>query len=164
MTLVTQNVLIGVVVILVTYLIQKVCKFYYQLAHLPPGPFPLPFIGNLLAFRKNAHMHDVILSLSKEHGAIFTMFMGSSPTIVITDPKIGVEVLKKHTFAGRPAFHTTEYYLKDGAIDIIFSDFTKEWEALRKVGHLAARKFAVSPRLAILVNDAVDHLMDQSAE
>ena len=160
MALLVQTVLIGSAVIVITYLIQKVCKFYYQLTHLPPGPFPLPFIGNLLSFRKNAHAHEVILELAQRHGSVFTLFMGSDPSIVITDPRIGIPVLKKHTFAGRPVLKFTDYYCKDGSIDIIFADFTKEWEALRKVGHLAARKFAVSPRLSILVNDAVDHLMD----
>ena len=104
-----------------------------------------------------------MIELGKEYGSVYTLFFGESPNIVITDPKIGLEVLKKHQFAGRPPYTLAKYHMGDG-IDIIFSDFTKEWEALRKVGHLAARKFAVSPNQAKIVNQAIDYLIDQVGE
>lgn len=159
---VTQAVLVAGVTILVTVVVQKLCKFYYQLTHLPPGPFPLPVIGNLLTFRKNVLTHEVMLQLAKEHGSVYTLFMGTDPTIIVTDPRLGLEVMRKHTFAGRPRFNVTDYYYKDNSIDIIFGDFSKEWEALRKVGHLAARKFAVSSALNGIVLDAVDHLIESA--
>src|SRR5258707_14528519 len=44
----------------------------------------------------------------------------------------------------------------EGGIDIAAADYGPEWESLRRVAHAAARKYAVSEKLAYLVNEVVD--------
>src|SRR5580700_4001772 len=46
--------------------------------------------------------------------------------------------------------------LFEGGIDIVAADYGPEWESLRRVAHAAVRKYAVSERLAYLVNEIVD--------
>ena len=43
--------------------------------------------------------------------------------------------------------------------DIAFSDFSPGWEVLRKMGHSAIRKFAISERLPVLISDNVDEVI-----
>ena len=30
------------------YIVYKIVKFYYHVSQLPPGPLPIPFMGNML--------------------------------------------------------------------------------------------------------------------
>ena len=46
--------------------------------------------------------------------------------------------------------------LFEGGTDIAIADYGPEWESLRRVAHAAVRKYAVSERLAYLVNEIVD--------
>lgn len=147
--------------VIVVFISRAIFLLYWPRRSLPPGPFPLPVLGNILAFGGNVFPFEVMNNLSEKYGSVFTVFMGTQPFVVITDPKVGIPALKKHTFAGRPHFYLNEWFFKDGSIDIILADFGKEWEALRKVGHTAARKFASSPRLAPIVIETVDRLIEK---
>src|SRR5581483_3669404 len=44
----------------------------------------------------------------------------------------------------------------EGGSNIISADYGPEWESLRRVAHVAVRKYAMSDRLAYLVNEVVD--------
>lgn len=44
--------------------------------------------------------------------------------------------------------------------DVVFSDFGRGWEVLRRVTHAAARKYAVTEALSRLVVDAVDETLE----
>lgn len=142
-------------------LIYKLFKFYYQLTYSPPGPFPLPLIGSLLEFRKKQHLFQVLSGVADRFGPVFRLFHGSLLVIVITDPVLSVQIMKKHAVAGRPKFLFTDVLFRKGSIDIVFGDFTKEWEALRRVGHSAARKYAVNPMLSEIVSEVVDLIVDK---
>src|ERR1700712_3986296 len=43
--------------------------------------------------------------------------------------------------------------------DVIFGDFNKEWETLRKIAHSAVRKYAVSEGLTTVVAGVVDEVV-----
>jgi cytochrome P450 len=145
----------------VAVLIYKCFTFYQQLSYSPPGPFPLPLLGSLLEFRKKQHLFQTLTDVSKRFGPIFRMFHGSQIVIVITDPVLAVETMKKHTIAGRPKLLVTDILFRKGSIDIVFGDFNREWEALRKIGHSAARKYAISPMLIEIVSDVVDLMINK---
>ena len=161
---VTEFVALSTIAAIVIYALRRIVRLYSDWKRLPPGPFPLPLIGNILCFRQNKFAHEVMNDLSTKYGPVFTIFLGHMPNIVITDPAIGLKVLKKHTFAGRPQTFLDKVFFKDDSTDIVFADFGKEWEALRKVGHSAARKYAVSPRLAHTVTDVVDRVIARFKE
>ena len=97
--------------------------------------------------------------IAETYGPVFSVFLGHKPNVIITDPEVGLQVLKKHTFAGRPLIGIEEWFFKGDSTDIILTDFGKEWEALRKVGHSAARKFAVSPQLSPIATNTVDRII-----
>ncbi|CAN0902702.1 (S)-N-methylcoclaurine 3'-hydroxylase isozyme 1 (Fragment) [Linum grandiflorum] len=59
---------------------------------LPPGPKPWPIIGNLLHLTKNPHIY--LQSLSKLHGPLITLRLGSQLLIVASSPAAAAEILK----------------------------------------------------------------------
>ncbi|CAH9111959.1 unnamed protein product, partial [Cuscuta epithymum] len=99
---------------------------------LPPGPRPLPLLGNLLSLQPE--LHSYMAALSQVHGPIYTLWLGRKPGIVITSPSIAREVLKDQdtAFANRdvPAAGREATF---GGKDIVWSPHGPEWRMLRKV-------------------------------
>ncbi|KFO27182.1 cytochrome P450 2E1 isoform X1 [Fukomys damarensis] len=96
----------------VTLLLISIWKRIYSSWNLPPGPFPLPIIGNLLQL----DIKDIPKSftrspqLAKRYGPVFTVYLGSRRTVVLHGYKAVKEVLLTHKneFSGRgeiPVFH-----------------------------------------------------------
>nr|KAF6303630.1 hypothetical protein mMyoMyo1_003580 [Myotis myotis] len=80
---------------------------------LPPGPTPLPIIGNLMQL----NLKDIPASLSKlakEYGPVYTLYVGSTPTVVLH----GYEAVKE------ALIDQGDEFLGRGPIPII-SDFQK---------------------------------------
>ncbi|KAJ9564023.1 hypothetical protein OSB04_009183 [Centaurea solstitialis] len=61
---------------------------------LPPGPYPLPIIGNIFALGKNPHVS--LTSLSKTYGGLMTLKLGSTVTVVVSSTEFAKEILLKH--------------------------------------------------------------------
>ncbi|VFQ88732.1 unnamed protein product [Cuscuta campestris] len=99
---------------------------------LPPGPKPLPLVGNLLSLRPDLHAH--FADLSQVHGPIFTVWLGRKVGIVVTSPALARAVLKDHdaAFANRdvPAAGREATY---GGRDIVWTPHGAEWRMLRKI-------------------------------
>ncbi|KAL8058765.1 hypothetical protein ABFX02_03G042600 [Erythranthe guttata] len=70
----------------------SVTKFRHT--KLPPGPFPLPIIGNLLLLGRNPHRS--IAKLSKTYGPLMYLKLGTIQTIVASSPEMAKEILQKH--------------------------------------------------------------------
>lgn len=106
--------------------------------------------------------HQVLQELSIEYGDIYTLWLGPEPTVIVNNDAIfDAFIKKKNDFAGRPDFffRTIALVSKDSS-DIIFEDWGRPWEVLRRVAHAATRKFAVSPKLPTIEVAVVDEVVD----
>ncbi|KAJ1391214.1 Cytochrome P450 [Sesbania bispinosa] len=61
---------------------------------LPPGPFPLPIIGNLLEMGNKPHKS--LAKLAKIHGPILRLKLGQITTIIVSSADLAKEVLQTH--------------------------------------------------------------------
>ncbi|KAK7395639.1 hypothetical protein VNO78_16203 [Psophocarpus tetragonolobus] len=99
----------------------------------PPGPRGLPIIGNLHQFDSST-ICVKLYELSKKHGPIFSLQLGSRPTIVISSPKLAKEIMKTHDleFCGRPSLIGSMKFSYNG-LDMAFSPYRDYWRHTRKL-------------------------------
>ncbi|KAF2113997.1 cytochrome P450 [Lophiotrema nucula] len=104
---------------------------------MPPGPTPLPFIGNKLQLPKSQPWIQ-FEKWSKVYGPIFTIWIGRQPTVVVSDPVIAVDLLEKRSnkYSSRPRMVAMGEILWDGA-SVLVQPYGKEWSTRRKLLHQA---------------------------
>ncbi|CAN6167038.1 unnamed protein product [Urochloa humidicola] len=100
--------------------------------NLPPGPKPWPIIGNLNLIGDLAHRS--IHELSKRHGPLMQLQLGSLPAVVVASAEMAKSFLKTHdaVFCDRPRFvagkHTAYNYS-----DILLAPYDAYWRQARRI-------------------------------
>ncbi|PIC36395.1 hypothetical protein B9Z55_015407 [Caenorhabditis nigoni] len=81
--------------------------FYWKRRNLPPGPLPLPIIGNLYLMTDDVKPgYKMYQKLKDQYGPVFTFWLANLPMVTVTDWKL----IKQHfikdgaNFVGRPEF------------------------------------------------------------
>ncbi|KAI3468363.1 hypothetical protein Pfo_025026 [Paulownia fortunei] len=101
-------------------------------AKLPPGPYPLPIVGNILQLGQNPH--QLLTKLSKTYGPLMSLQLGSIYTVVVSSPEIAKEMLQKHdqAFSSRtiPAAGEAHDHHK---ISMAYLPVGSQWRKLRKL-------------------------------
>ncbi|XP_073934826.1 cytochrome P450 2C55-like isoform X3 [Castor canadensis] len=111
---------------------------------LPPGPTPLPLIGNVLQI----DFKDVSKSLtnfSKVYGPVFTLYFGMKPTVVVHGYEAVKEALDDlgEEFSGRSTFPIIDR--TNRGLGVIFSN-GKKWKELRRFSLMTLRNFGMGKR------------------
>ncbi|XP_011917953.1 PREDICTED: cytochrome P450 2C9-like [Cercocebus atys] len=111
---------------------------------LPPGPTPLPVIGNILQI----DIKDVsksLTNLSKVYGPVFTLYFGLERMVVLH----GYEAVKEalidlgEEFSGRGRFPLAER--ANRRFGIVFSNGTR-WKEIRRFSLMTLRNFGMGKR------------------
>ncbi|XP_011855222.1 PREDICTED: cytochrome P450 2C20-like isoform X2 [Mandrillus leucophaeus] len=111
---------------------------------LPPGPTPLPIIGNILQLDIR-NISKSFSNFSKLYGPVFTVYFGLKPTVVLHGYEALKEALIDHgeAFSGRGALPLIERSQKGHGI--IFST-GKRWKEMRRFSLLTLRNFGMGKR------------------
>ncbi|XP_045710034.1 cytochrome P450 2E1 isoform X2 [Phyllostomus hastatus] len=85
-----------------TLLLLSLCKQVHSRWKLPPGPFPLPFFGNIFQLELN-NIPKSFTKLAERFGPVLTVHLGSRPIVVLHGYQAVREALLQHKsdFAGR---------------------------------------------------------------
>ncbi|XP_077137832.1 cytochrome P450 2K1-like [Ranitomeya variabilis] len=142
----------------------QLMKLRQAAALLPPGPTPLPIIGNLFAIKFQFH-HRTLMKLSEIYGNIMTIWVGHMPVIVVT----GYETVKHclidnaEQVSNRPATPYFKYYA--GERGIIFSN-GEHWKLQRRLGlkilrNLGLGKKVLEGRIKVQARQMVEVFLSQ---
>ncbi|XP_058098711.1 cytochrome P450 84A1-like [Magnolia sinica] len=111
----------------------------------PPGPPPLPIIGNMLMMDQLTHRG--LAKLAQRYGGLFYLRLGFLHTVTVSTPEMARQVLQvqDNLFSNRPATIAVKYLTYDRA-DMAFAHYGPFWRQMRKlcVMKLFSRKRAES--------------------
>ena len=144
------NLLLVLLLSPLTYFSCIYVKHLLSLRHFPPGPFPLPIIGNLHML--GPRPHKTFKELSEQYGPVFSVSLGMSRTVIVNtiEPAKEVLVKKGFSFAGRPSTYTMQL-MSRGGLSISFADYDSYWTTMSKFGHSTFQGFAKNNKLEELM-------------
>nr|XP_008115228.1 PREDICTED: cytochrome P450 2C18 isoform X1 [Anolis carolinensis] len=127
---------------------------------MPPGPTPLPIIGNALQLKTN-HLDLTLCKLSKSYGPIFTLYFGPRPVVVLHGYGAVKEALieRADEFAARGRMPSMEKYFQGKGI--IFSN-GETWKQLRRFALTTLRNFGMGKKsIEERIQEEAQYLLEQ---
>uniref|UniRef100_A0A8C0UWE1 unspecific monooxygenase n=1 Tax=Cyanistes caeruleus TaxID=156563 RepID=A0A8C0UWE1_CYACU len=124
---------------------------------MPPGPAPLPIIGNLLEEEPNLD----VTNLSEEYGPVFTVHLGSDPVVVLHGHDVVKEALvdRADEFAARG--HMPIGDRANNGLGIIFSN-NEPWLQVRRFSLTTLRNFGMGKRsIEERIQEESDYLLEE---
>ncbi|XP_035293985.1 cytochrome P450 2B1-like [Cricetulus griseus] len=112
--------------------------------HLPPGPRPLPFLGNLLQMDRRGLLNS-FMRLRDKYGDVFTVHLGPRPVVMLYGTEAIREALvdQAEAFSGRGTIAVVKPTFKD--YGVIFAN-GERWKALRRFSLATMRDFGMGKR------------------
>ncbi|XP_009695740.1 PREDICTED: cytochrome P450 2C9-like isoform X2 [Cariama cristata] len=127
---------------------------------MPPGPAPLPIIGNVLQV-KPKNLAKTLEKLSEEYGPVFTVHLGSDPVVVLHGHDVVKEALVQRAdeFAARG--HMPIGDRANNGLGIIFSN-NNEWLQVRRFALSTLRNFGMGKRsIEERIQEETDYLLEE---
>ncbi|KAM6222122.1 cytochrome P450 2B11-like [Rhynchocyon petersi] len=112
--------------------------------HLPPGPRPLPFLGNILQMDRRGLLKS-FLRLRDKYGDVFTLHLGPRPVVMLCGTEAIREALvdQAEVFSGRGKIAVIESTFQ--GYGVIFAN-GERWKALRRFSLATMRDFGMGKR------------------
>jgi len=152
----------------ITYLLLAVVVYnlivylnhVYDLKDYPPGPFPLPLIGNLhcIDFKRP---HKTYQKLTKAYGDVFSISFGMERIVMVNTIEQAKEALvtKSAEFAGRPSNHHAFAMITRNYQDLVFADYGSHWLLVRKLAIRSLKMYAnLDGKLEVKVAQEVEQM------
>ncbi|XP_061668847.1 cytochrome P450 2K1-like [Syngnathoides biaculeatus] len=115
-----------------------------ETANEPPGPRPLPVLGNLLQLDLK-RPYKTLVEMSKKYGPVFTVYLGSKKVVVLAGYKAVKEALVNHAeeFGDRDILRIVKQY-NDGH-GVIWSN-GESWKEMRRFTLTNLRDFGMGKK------------------
>ncbi|XP_057635667.1 cytochrome P450 2C25-like isoform X5 [Chionomys nivalis] len=139
-----MDAVVALVLSLCCLLLLSLWRQSSERAKLPPGPTPLPVLGNFLQIDVK-DISQCLTNFSKIYGPVFTLYLGMQPTVVLHGYEAVKEALIDHgeEFAGRGSFPIFEKISK--GLGIVFSNGNR-WKEIRRFTLTTLRNLGMGKR------------------
>ncbi|XP_038622731.1 cytochrome P450 2A13-like [Tachyglossus aculeatus] len=111
---------------------------------MPPGPTPLPFIGNFLRLDTN-QITNSLLKMRQKYGPVFTVYLGPRPVVVLCGYQAVKEALldQAEEFSGRGEQATFDWIFEGFGVSFSQGERAKQ---LRRFSITTLRDFGMGKR------------------
>ncbi|KAG8511378.1 Cytochrome P450 2B11 [Galemys pyrenaicus] len=111
---------------------------------LPPGPRPLPLLGNLLQMDRKGLLKS-FLKLRDKYGDVFTVYLGPRPVVMLCGTEAIREALVDHAdaFSGRGKIAVMDPVFQ--GYGVVFAN-GERWKTLRRFSLATMRDFGMGKR------------------
>ncbi|XP_075463037.1 cytochrome P450 2G1-like isoform X1 [Ascaphus truei] len=153
----------SLIILIASLLLLLARKMFASQGRLPPGPKPVPLLGNLLQLRSR-DIHKRLLELSEKFGPVYTLYLGPQPVVVLCGYKAVKEALVDHgeKFSGRAELPIVD--LTSQGYGIAFSN-GERWKELRRFSITTLRNFGMGKRnIEERIQEEVQFLMEAFQE
>ncbi|XP_068434474.1 cytochrome P450 2K1-like [Clinocottus analis] len=140
----------------VSLLVAIVCLLVLHLFHAsftsqgkkrePPGPKPLPLLGNLLQLDLN-RLDRCLVDLSKIYGPVFTVYFGLKKTVVLAGYKTVKQALVNHAEEFGDREITPIFYEFNKGQGILFSNGDL-WKEMKRFALTTLRDFGMGKKIS----------------
>ncbi|CAO2626567.1 Cytochrome P450 2B19 [Lemmus lemmus] len=130
--------------LLVGFLLLMVRGCQKTRVHLPPGPRPLPLLGNLLQMDRRGLLNSFI-QLREKYGDVFTVHLGPRPVVILCGTEAIREALvdQADAFSGRATIALFESFGKNYGV-VLSSG--KRWKTLRRFSLATLKEFGMGKK------------------
>ncbi|XP_068136108.1 cytochrome P450 2B11-like isoform X1 [Hyperolius riggenbachi] len=148
----------ALVSVLVILFLAKVYNNQKQPKNLPPGPRPLPIVGNLLLLDP-VQPYKTLTELSKKYGPVYTVHFGLGKAVVLCGYDTIKDAFLNHAeeFSNRPVMPLVAKITKDHGL--IFSN-GESWKAMRRFTLSTLRDYGMGKKaISDKINEEAECLM-----
>uniref|UniRef100_A0A8C4RE03 Cytochrome P450 2B4-like n=2 Tax=Erpetoichthys calabaricus TaxID=27687 RepID=A0A8C4RE03_ERPCA len=149
---------LGLIVVGLLYLFVQRDSARY--ATMPPGPTPLPLIGNLLQVNGKTP-HESFIKMSETYGPVMTVQMGPQRVVVLVGYDAVQEALVQQAdvFAGRAA---SPLFVRISGDFGLFLSNGERWKQLRRFSISTLRDFGMGKRtIEEWIQEEAKHLIEE---
>nr|XP_055045316.1 cytochrome P450 2B4-like [Misgurnus anguillicaudatus] len=128
---------------LISLVLYEIFRINFSRTQNPPGPTPLPFVGNLPSVWKNPME---FIKMMPKYGEMSTVFIGRKPAIMLNTIQITKEALVQNasSFSGRPHVPVLDW-VTDG-YGIVMAQFGHSWRQQRRFALHTLRNFGLGKK------------------
>uniref|UniRef100_A0A1B6LKL5 Cytochrome P450 n=1 Tax=Graphocephala atropunctata TaxID=36148 RepID=A0A1B6LKL5_9HEMI len=120
-------------------------------SNYPPGPAPLPIIGNALDIPQG-HLYPIVEEWSQKYGPVIGLNFFSTLFVVVTGIDNVLEALRKEEFQSRPNNFIVRSRSFGKCLGILFST-GEQWSSSRKFTVKQMRAFGKSEKESVMVDE-----------
>nr|AMA07822.1 cytochrome P450 76AD17 [Mollugo verticillata] len=114
------------------YLVKTIFGPFGNASKIPPGPTPLPIVGNIFQLGKLPHRS--FSNLSKIYGSMMTLKLGMVTTIVVSSAEVAKEMFLQHDLAfSNRMIPDSVTGGKHDKLSVTWIPVSPKWRHLRKI-------------------------------